>query len=265
MLAACAVVSYFMCVSDSTLFPSKALGLRDRLPLFSHSHRGSLNLPASPLMASSHYTLQLKSTAMLVNTFVLTTTKFLNHFSATAEERLATVSRDVSRLEKVLLLLETKLYRPSDLPEVKPEAPPVLPAIQVRGGRRGGRHRVLGVVNARGSGRWPARVPVCRLLRSYLVVSVAAACSRAPCPVILPLARIISMSHAPLPTGRRPRRRCSHPWRVRSPSSPWSCGGGGAPSPRTARGEAGIRAIQEDVAVRCAPPGCGDQNARGRH
>ena len=39
-------------------------------------------------------------------------TQFLNHFSALSEEKLAAVSKDISRLEKVLVLLETKLNRP---------------------------------------------------------------------------------------------------------------------------------------------------------
>ncbi len=64
---------------------------------------------------------------MLVNTFVVTTTQFLNHFSALAEDKLASVSRDVSRLEKVLLLLETKIYRP-DAEETQAEVRPALTA-----------------------------------------------------------------------------------------------------------------------------------------
>ncbi len=39
-------------------------------------------------------------------------TQFLNHFSALSEDKLSHVSRDISRLEKVLVLLETKLNRP---------------------------------------------------------------------------------------------------------------------------------------------------------
>jgi hypothetical protein len=39
-------------------------------------------------------------------------TQFLNQFSALSEEKLSAVSRDISRLEKVLVLLETKLNRP---------------------------------------------------------------------------------------------------------------------------------------------------------
>lgn len=79
---------------------------------------------------SSSHTLPLKSTAMLVNTFVISTTQFLNHFSTLVEDKLATVSRDVSRLEKVLLLLETKLYRP-DAEEEEEAAPAAAPAADV--------------------------------------------------------------------------------------------------------------------------------------
>jgi hypothetical protein len=39
-------------------------------------------------------------------------TQFLNHFSALSEEKLTEVSRNISKLEKVLVLLETKLNRP---------------------------------------------------------------------------------------------------------------------------------------------------------
>lgn len=81
-------------------------------------------------MAHSHHALPLKNTVALVNAFVVNTTKFLNHFSALAEEKLANVSSNVSRLEKVLLLLETKLYRPDADDgglESKSEAP--LPAL----------------------------------------------------------------------------------------------------------------------------------------
>jgi hypothetical protein len=68
----------------------------------------------SQIMAQSgqSYKLPLKNTVTLVNTFVIQTTQFLNHFSALAEEKLSAVSANVARLEKVLLLLETKIYRP---------------------------------------------------------------------------------------------------------------------------------------------------------
>jgi Subunit CCDC53 of WASH complex len=68
----------------------------------------------SQIMAQTgqSYKLPLKNTVTLVNTFVIQTTQFLNHFSALAEEKLAAVSANVARLEKVLLLLETKIYRP---------------------------------------------------------------------------------------------------------------------------------------------------------
>ena len=46
---------------------------------------------------------------MVVNTFLLNTTDFLNKFAAQAERKLARVSKNVQRLEIVMSLLEAKL------------------------------------------------------------------------------------------------------------------------------------------------------------
>jgi hypothetical protein len=51
----------------------------------------------------------VKKTLMVVNQFVVNTVNFLNKFSAVCESKLAKVNQDLSRLETVLALLETKL------------------------------------------------------------------------------------------------------------------------------------------------------------
>ena len=51
----------------------------------------------------------LKKTLLLVNQFVIDTTRFLNHFSTLVEEKLQKVSHDVARIETSLVLLESRL------------------------------------------------------------------------------------------------------------------------------------------------------------
>ena len=100
-------------------------------PLASAGFLAQIQIDSMAQAQGRTHTMPLKNTVMLVNTFVVNTTQFLNHFSALAEEKLASVSRDVSRLEKVLLLLETKLYRPdaqTGQGEATADAPPALPS-----------------------------------------------------------------------------------------------------------------------------------------
>jgi WASH complex subunit CCDC53 len=51
----------------------------------------------------------LKKTLVLVNAFIIDTTRFLNHFATLAEEKLHKVSTDISRVETALVLLESRL------------------------------------------------------------------------------------------------------------------------------------------------------------
>lgn len=59
-----------------------------------------------------------KKTLVIVNNFVASTVQFLNGFSTLAEEKLSRVSGDLTRLEKALLLLETKLDSVAELRDV---------------------------------------------------------------------------------------------------------------------------------------------------
>lgn len=53
----------------------------------------------------------IKKTLVIVNDFIISTTKFLNHFSTLAEEKLLKVSHDIERIETSLILLESRLSR----------------------------------------------------------------------------------------------------------------------------------------------------------
>lgn len=53
----------------------------------------------------------VKKTLLIVNQFITQTTRFLNHFSTLAEEKLQKVFHDVNRIETTLVLLESRLHR----------------------------------------------------------------------------------------------------------------------------------------------------------
>lgn len=53
----------------------------------------------------------VKKTILIVNQFITQTTRFLNHFSTLAEEKLQKVFHDVNRIETTLVLLESRLLR----------------------------------------------------------------------------------------------------------------------------------------------------------
>lgn len=54
----------------------------------------------------------IKKTLVFVNDFIINTTRFLNHFSTIAEEKLLKASQDITRLETSLVLLESRLLEP---------------------------------------------------------------------------------------------------------------------------------------------------------
>lgn len=58
----------------------------------------------------------VKKTLVVVNNFVATTARFLNHFSALCEERLSGVERHLAQLETTLAILEAKL---NSVPELR--------------------------------------------------------------------------------------------------------------------------------------------------
>jgi hypothetical protein len=53
----------------------------------------------------------VKKTLVIVNHFIVQTTRFLNHFSTLAEEKLQKVFHDINRIETTLVLLESRLHR----------------------------------------------------------------------------------------------------------------------------------------------------------
>jgi hypothetical protein len=53
----------------------------------------------------------VKKTLVIVNHFIIQTTRFLNHFSTLAEEKLQKVFHDINRIETTLVLLESRLHR----------------------------------------------------------------------------------------------------------------------------------------------------------
>ena len=55
----------------------------------------------------------LQSSLMLVNSYVVTTARFLNHFSALAEEKLSKVSDNITRMEVELSLVRVEYFFPS--------------------------------------------------------------------------------------------------------------------------------------------------------
>ena len=71
----------------------------------------------------------LRKTVLLVNNFVANTVRFLNHFSNTCEEKLTSVSNNMSRLEIQLSILEAKLNSIPGL-ETVTSANPSQPATQ---------------------------------------------------------------------------------------------------------------------------------------
>jgi WASH complex subunit CCDC53 len=60
----------------------------------------------------------IKRTLVLVNEFVTSTTRFLNHLYTLSEERLQDVSRKIKRVETSLILMEARLARIPDFTDV---------------------------------------------------------------------------------------------------------------------------------------------------
>ncbi|RLO11185.1 hypothetical protein DYB28_009950 [Aphanomyces astaci] len=58
----------------------------------------------------------LQKTLLLLTNFCTNTVRFINHFSSLCEERLATTSKNLTRLEISLAILEAKLNSIPDLP-----------------------------------------------------------------------------------------------------------------------------------------------------
>ena len=82
-----------------------------------------------PVDLSQLRPIPIRKTLLLINNFVSNTTRFLNHFSAVCEEKLARVANNLTRLEVQLAILETKLNSipdlnsvsgPADIPEDLP-------------------------------------------------------------------------------------------------------------------------------------------------
>lgn len=59
-----------------------------------------------------------KEHLLLINNFIIESTRFLNHFSSVAEEKLRRVSSDIARIEKSLVLVESKLRRVPGLEDI---------------------------------------------------------------------------------------------------------------------------------------------------
>ena len=82
-------------------------------------------------MAGCSYRVPHQTTLHLVNNFVLQTTRFLNRFSLTCEEKLAEVSSGIQSLEISLSIIEAKLKikgleaAPATAPAPAPAAAPV--------------------------------------------------------------------------------------------------------------------------------------------
>ena len=51
----------------------------------------------------------IRKTVMILNTFIISTTNFLNKFSILCDDKLAKIGKDLSKLEISLVLLETKI------------------------------------------------------------------------------------------------------------------------------------------------------------
>lgn len=71
-----------------------------------------------PVDLSQLRAIPLRKTLLLVNNFVSNTSRYLNHFSAVCEDKLATISHKLTHLEIQLAILETKLNSIPDLDHV---------------------------------------------------------------------------------------------------------------------------------------------------
>ena len=69
--------------------------------------------------------LPVKKTFIIVNNFIVNTTRFLNRFSDIVDEKLTRVGSNLSRLENTLNILETKL---NSVPDLDAAAPPPVAA-----------------------------------------------------------------------------------------------------------------------------------------
>ena len=69
--------------------------------------------------------LPIQKTILLLNNFILNTTKFLNAFSETCESRISFVSSKATELEILLAVLEAKL---NSIPDLEYTAPPAAAA-----------------------------------------------------------------------------------------------------------------------------------------
>ena len=69
----------------------------------------------------------LRKTLVLVNNFMVSTVRFMNRFSTLCEEKLQIVSRDITRIETSLAILEAKMNSIPDLPG-GPSGPAAAPA-----------------------------------------------------------------------------------------------------------------------------------------
>jgi len=68
-------------------------------------------------------------TALLCNTYIASTASFLNSLCIAVEERLLKVSSQITRLEKSVALLETRLSSVPDLPMEDMSPPPGADAV----------------------------------------------------------------------------------------------------------------------------------------
>lgn len=71
-----------------------------------------------PVDLSQLRAIPLRKTLLLVNNFVSNTSRYLNHFSAVCEDKMATISHKLTHLEIQLAILETKLNSIPDLDHV---------------------------------------------------------------------------------------------------------------------------------------------------
>ncbi len=55
----------------------------------------------------------IQSTLMIVNSFVVTSVRFLNHFSSLAEEKLIKISDNITKLEVEVSLVSRHRYFPN--------------------------------------------------------------------------------------------------------------------------------------------------------
>lgn len=70
----------------------------------------------------------MKKTLVLVNNFIISTSRFLNHLHTLAEEKRRKVSDDISRVETALILLESRLSRIEGM-EDKTLPPPTMAVV----------------------------------------------------------------------------------------------------------------------------------------